>query len=410
MLKLTAPLFILSIMSSAMAQDKAYVRGHFKGHKEMRELTFGLTLSQKEKIQKLSKGEVDFRNIYITKNLHHKKLGHFAELHASSHLPPFIVTEYDPKTKEGWWQEAHKVDEAWKYATGKGVTIADCDAGYYTEEKDIAGNLLMEFAKDLADKDNPTKIDDGNFVSHGTSVAAMMVGLLDGSGINGMSPDSKLVPLQNFNYSSTLDDIDKEEATAACILEALKIPEVKIIVLENQTHGSSETFLGTREAVRLALKSGVTIVSAAGNSTNELTAEAADDTGSIIVGAVNKSGKTEYFSNYGSRVSIAAYGSDLLTLEGPDGELGQFGGTSGATPQVASAVALMLEVNPDLTPAQIKNILVATRITTEENKKVGGLLNLVTAVQKAKETEADPARSLMDNTFRQELISILNRP
>jgi len=67
------------------------------------------------------------------------------------------------------------VDEAWKLATGKGVTIADCDAGYYVNETEIAENLLMEFAKDLSDKDAPTVVNDGNFVSHGTSVAAIMV-------------------------------------------------------------------------------------------------------------------------------------------------------------------------------------------------------------------------------------------
>ena len=107
-----------------------------------------------------------------------------------------------------------------------------------------------------------------------------------------MSPDAKLVPLQHYNYSLE-DDLDKEEGTAACILHALTIPDVKVIVLENQTHGSSETFMGTRAAVRLALKAGVTIVSAGGNKSNELKEEAQDDTGSIIVGAVNKQNVAE---------------------------------------------------------------------------------------------------------------------
>lgn len=396
-------LLALSLLSSALANDKAYVRGSFKSAKDMRPVTFGLSARQMNHILKLSNGSVDFRNIFVTKNIHQKKLSFHYELHSSHHRPPFLVTEYDPKTKEGWWQEAHKVKEAWKFATGKGVTIADCDAGYYTDEEDIAGNLLLEYAKDLSDKDEPYVINDGNYVSHGTSVAAIMIGLLNGKGINGMSPDAKLVPLQNYNYSEA-DDTDKEEATAACILYALTIPEVKIIVLENQTHGSSETFMGTREAVRLALKSGVTIVSAAGNSNNELTDEAMDDTGSIIVGAVRRDGSKESFSNYGTRVSIAAYGSGLLTLEGPDGALGYFGGTSGATPQVASAVALMLELNPSLSPAQIKNILVSTRITTEENASVGGLMNLTDALREARKTLADETDA---EKFRERLISIL---
>lgn len=407
-MKIGVQLLAFSLMGEAHgAFDKAYVQGKFHGHKDMRELSFGLNADQKEKIAALTSGKIDFRNHFITHNLSNKKnLGLRAELMSSHHLPPVVLTDYDPKQKEGWWQQALKVDEAWKLATGAGVTIADCDAGYYTEEKDIAGNLLMQFAKDLSDKENPTKIDDGNFVTHGTSVAAIMVGLLDGSGINGIAYNSKLVPLQNYNYSYQLDDIDKEEATAACILEALKIPEVKIIVLENQTHGSSETFAGTRAAVRLALEAGVTIVSAAGNSTNELTAEAEDDTGSIIVGAVNRNNVIEYFSNFGSRVSIAAYGSGLLTLEGPDGKLEDFGGTSGATPQVAAAVALMLEVNPELSPAEIKQILIATRKTTEENKTVGGLIDIVAAVKMAKEFEATASDE--DEILRAQLITILN--
>lgn len=403
----------MSISSTLLAMtllggvyDKAYVKGNHSGKTGVKQLHFGLTDEQKQKIADLTDGKIDFRNHFVTTNLYNKIIfDPSIEFHSSKTTPPMIVTEFDPKQKDGWWQQAHKVDEAWKLATGKGVTIADCDAGYHTEEADIKGNLILEHAKDLADKENPTKINDGNFVTHGTSVAAIMVGLLDGTGINGMAYESKLVPLQNYNYDYMLDDMDKEEATAACILEALKIPEVKVIVLENQTHGSSETFSGTRDAVRLALKANVTIVSAGGNSSNELTAEAADDTGSIIVGAINKNGKTETFSNYGSRVSIAAYGSDLLTLSGPNGKLGKFGGTSGATPQVAATVAMMLEVNPDLTPEQIKQILIETRTTTEENKKVGGMINVVAAITKAKDLKTTPA--VEAEAFREELVSIL---
>lgn len=403
-MSLSTTLLAMSLLSGVY--DKAYVKGNFYGNPNMTQLHFGLTPEQKDKIAELTEGQIDFRNHFVTKKLSMKLMtADRVEFHSSNHLPPFFVSEYDPQQKDGWWQQAHKVSEAWKMATGKGVTIADCDAGYYVNEPDLKPNLLMDLAKDLADKENPTKIDDGGFVTHGTSVAAIMIGALDGKGVNGIAYDAKLVPFQNYNYSYVLDDVDKEEATAACILEALKIPEVKIIVLENQTHGSSETFAGTRDAVRLALKAGVTIVSAGGNSTNELKDEAADDTGSIIVGAINRNGKTEYFSNYGSRVSIAAYGSDLLTLSGPDGKLGKFGGTSGATPQVAGAVALMMEVNPDLTPAQVKQILIDTRTTTADNKNVGGLINMVAAISKAKETKG--AMTSEVETFRANLQQIL---
>lgn len=402
-MKFMAGLFLLALMNTTWAFEKAYVRGPYNIQPYMKKLTMGLTEAQMKKITSLTQGEVDFRNIFVTKNLSEKSLLKHAEFHANYYAPPFFVSEYDPNTKAGFWQEALGTRKAWEFATGKGVTLADCDAGFYIDEPEIAPNLLLEHARDLSDKDDPFTINDGGYITHGTAVASMMVGILDGRGINGMIPDAKLVPLQNYNYAQN-DDTDKEEATAACILHALSIPEVKIIVLENQTHGSSETFIGTREAVRLAMKAGVTIVSAAGNSNNELKAEAKDDTGSIIVGAITRQGPKATFSNWGSRVSVSAYGSGLYTLFGPDGKMDSFSGTSGATPQVASAVAMMLEVNPGLTPSQVKDILVATRITIPENKTVGGILNLVAAVKMAKET---PPLKTNEDELRHEIISIL---
>lgn len=358
---------------------------------------FGLNNLRVAEIKRLSKSKVDLEGIYSVKLPQAlapdllakiKKIPGFDAVVKTDMPPPVFVG--DPEIQNEWWIDKINAREAWnielapeKLVSGSGVTIADCDSGYYTEESDIKGNLLLDLAKDLADLQNPLKIDDGGFVYHGTAVTAIMSGVRDSQGTHGIAYNSKVVPLQNFNYDGSLDDMGKEEATAECILHAITIPEVKIVVLENQTHGSSETFLGTREAVRLALEAGVTIVSAGGNSSNELTEEAADDTGSIIVGALAQTDTTANFSNYGSRVSIAAYGENLRTLYGPNGAFGSFGGTSGATPQVAGAVALMLEANPHLTPAQVKEVLVETRVNNEAYANVGGKLNVAAAVRRA---------------------------
>jgi subtilisin family serine protease len=269
--------------------------------------------------------------------------------------------------------------------------------------------LLLDDRYDTADVDDPLSIRDGNFISHGTSVVAIMSGVLDGIGTSGIAFDSKVVPLQNFNYAGELDDLDKEEATAKCILKALEHPEVKIIVLENQTsNGSSETFEGTRAAVRLAMEAGVTIVSAGGNANVELLQEQQNNTGSIIVGALAQTGRRASFSNYGSRISVSAFGENLLTLFGPNGQMGSFGGTSGATPQVAGAVALMLEVNPALTPEQVRDILIATRVQSSETSTVGGLLDIAAAVGAAKSSfQGETEESLKRKEQRARIVNIL---
>lgn len=377
-----------------------------------RQANFGLTEIQKRKVFNLT--GADLRNIYFLDVLPSevakvKKRENVLASYFEVMPPPFLTSEPDPELKEEWWIQKLNVPEAWNIATGKGITIADCDAGFYVDETDIHNNLLLDFAKDFSAPENPNKIDDGRFVFHGTAVAAIISGILDGKDTNGIAFDSKIVPLQNFNYSD-LDKVDKEEATAACILHAITIPDVKVIVLENQTYGSSETFVGTREAVRAALQAGLTIVSAAGNSNNELLDEAKDDTGSIIVGALEQDGSRASFSNYGSRVSVAAFGKNLWTLFGPNGKFGEFGGTSGATPQVAATVALMLQANSKLSSEQIKSILIETRMSNRSNESVGGQLDVYSAVKMASETQGDEQIYLERKKLRSQLSEILANP
>lgn len=404
---------------AANAENLRYV---FKGFSsviatsDVKRMTFGLSAEQVEKIAALTQGRVNFGDVYYV-DKSRDSLNAMSALDGFSsaiypNVPPPVeqdqtVKPGDPELRNEWWIEKLKVPEAWKMATGQGVVIADCDAGYYHEESDLKANMLLEHRYDLSDRDEPLVIDDGGFATHGTSVAAIMLGVMDMLGTNGIAYNSKLVPLQNFNYDHS-DDLDKEEATAACVLRAIATPDVDIIVLENQTeNGSSETFVGTRDAVRLAHEAGIIVVSAAGNNYSELLEEKKDNTGSIIVGALLQSGSQALWSNFGARVSVAAYGEALHTLSGPNGRFEDFGGTSGATPQVAATVALMKEVLPTLNPTQAREILVATRTTTPGNAKVGGRLNVPEAVKMALETPPDWQAWSRQWMFRQELKAIL---
>ncbi len=376
-------------------------------------ISFGLSKSQIVAIQEATEGRVHLGNFFAVQIDDSATLAQLENIPGyagtvSQNVPPPSITGGDPAFTNQWWVHAIRATEAWDHATGNGVVIADCDAGYYTTETDLRGNLMLAYAFDTSDKDNPREINDGPFVSHGTAVTAIMAGVLDNQGTNGIAYNARVIPLQNFNYDDKLDDLDKEEATARCILKAISTGETDVIVLENQTaSGSSETFEGTREAVKLAMEAGIAIVSAAGNYNTELAIEAKYDTGSIIVGALNRLGAEADFSNFGSRVSIAAFGEGLLTLRGPDGHMGNFGGTSGATPQVAGAVALMLEVNPSLTPDQIRELLISTRVESADTNRVGGKLDVAAAVLAAAATRIDNKAITLKRERRARLARIL---
>lgn len=393
---------------SATMQHEMELNGH-----AVKPIRFGLSADQMEALKSVTKGKVDFTGLYaidssglLEQMQLERQSGFLGTIYPNVPPPGFSG---DPGLADQWWIQKINAKPAWDYVTGKGILIADCDAGYYTEESDIAGNLLLDLRYDLADTQNPTSVRDGNFITHGTSVVAIMAGVLDGVGTSGIAFDAKVLPLQNFNYDSQIDDLGKEEATAKCILHALQNSDVKIIVLENQTaNGSSETFAGTREAVKLALEAGVVIVSAGGNAGSELKTEEQFDTGSIIVGALAQSGGQIGFSNYGKRVSIAAFGENLQTLSGPNGTMAAFGGTSGATPQVAGAVALMLEINPDLTPEQVKQLLIQTRVNSADTVNVGGKLDVTAAVLAAKAAAGAVNESLAQHELREKIATILS--
>jgi subtilisin family serine protease len=91
-------------------------------------------------------------------------------------------------------------------------------------------------------------------------------------------------------------------------------------------------------------------------------------------------------ANRGKYISIAAPGVDIL-VPAPEGEYQMTTGTSVAAAEVSGIVALLLERNPKLTPADIRRILTvsATRLAPggRDNNFGSGLIDPLKALQLA---------------------------
>jgi hypothetical protein len=108
------------------------------------------------------------------------------------------------------------------------------------------------------------------------------------------------------------------------------------------------------EAGRYIQSRGGVLVMASGNTGTHTTAP--DSPSIIVVGATDQSDQVPRFSTTGSYVDLAAPGFEILTTS-PNGTYQAVSGTSFSAPLVAGAAALVLSVNPSLTPAQIDTIL-----------------------------------------------------
>lgn len=249
---------------------------------------------------------------------------------------------------------------------------------------------------------------DGTSPGHGTAVTGLVAALRgNGLGIDGIAPQVEIMLVRIVPGG---DERDKDVALA--IRYAVN-QGAQIINCSFGKEFSPQKWM-VDEAVKYAEQHGVLIVHASGNdgqdndqSGNFPTPKLDDGkraTNWVEVGASTKEiGKKlpAGFSNYGkTTVDLFAPGADIMTLD-PGNAYGASDGTSVAAPVVTGVAALLLSYYPDLTPAQIREVLMKSvtpygkkRVIIPGSKKKtrmknlclsGGVLNAYQAVKMAEE-------------------------
>ena len=125
------------------------------------------------------------------------------------------------------------------------------------------------------------------------------------------------------------------------------------------------SFAGPRDpslarALKAAYDKGIVLIAAAGNAgPKSPPLFPGADPYVIAVTATDINDKLFTGANRGKYISVAAPGVDIL-VPAPEGEYQITTGTSVAAAEVSGIVALLLERNPKLTPADIRRILTAS--------------------------------------------------
>lgn len=254
---------------------------------------------------------------------------------------------------------------------GEGVTIGIVDDGLAYNHADLQTNYREDLSRDFQETTGDGVYDtdpahEGN-EWHGTAVAGVAAG--NGTGFKGVAPEASLAGLR-LSPSSGATDLQ--------VADALSYLHDDIDIYNN-SWGPRDNgqFLGApRPLSAMELHVGATqgrnglgniYVWAGGNGQQNGDNVNYDGYASsrytIGVAAIDADGKQSYYSEPGASLLVSAYSSNEtvgITTTSPTGHTANFGGTSAAAPIVSGVVALMLEVNPELTWREIQHILVET--------------------------------------------------
>jgi len=322
-------------------------------------------------------------------------------IYSSSYIPNDSGFQ---KQKKNWGFQAINAFKAWDITKGKkSILIAIIDVGFDITHSEIDNNI-----KSTQNIVENSKISDSykyDIALHGTHVSAIAGGEIDNRlGVSGVAPNCSLLLLQ---VGSSKTGIMSENSIIKAIIYAinhgadvinislgskfnfdfnrLNITQKETIREIYKRDTISEEILWKR-IYNYAKRKNVTIVTASGNDNMYSDIDPMKRSQDIIsVGATNSNGKRAEYSNYGSNVVISAPGSDIYSAV-PNGAFAYLSGTSIASPFVAGAVALIKSINPNLTPIEIKNILIKTgkTINTNPNTPIGKLIQLDKLIKSAK--------------------------
>lgn len=218
---------------------------------------------------------------------------------------------------------------------------------------------------------------------HGTQVAGLIgAATHNGTGMASVGRNVMVLPVRVLGKCGGYDsDIQAGMLWAAGLLNSpVANPHPAKVI--NLSLGSSGTCTANYQSVISQLTAaGVTVVASAGNEEGLAVDAPANCPGVIGVTGVRHIGTKVGFANVGSEVAISAPAGNCVSQSGacqypmlttinagttvPDANTYSDGfdysvGTSFSAPLVAATAALMLSVDPQLTPAQIKSTLMST--------------------------------------------------
>ncbi|MEK4027856.1 S8 family serine peptidase [Pseudobacillus sp. FSL P4-0506] len=240
-----------------------------------------------------------------------------------------------------WFHSKINAPKAWDRTRGSSqVTVAVIDGGMDTRHVEFKSRLVNPYNAVTGRTALP-------FDNHGTHVAGIIGAAMNGSGVTGVAPGVKIMPINVFQG---------EYADSYTIAEAMIYAVDKGADILNLSLGSYSYSNVIEYAANYAINKGAMVVAAAGNEDTSLPFYPAALSNVISVSATSSLDKIADFSNFGRYINLSAPGEDILSTT-VNNSYSYMDGTSMAAPVVSGTSALVLSKNPFLSPQQVTRIL-----------------------------------------------------
>lgn len=326
-----------------------------------------------------------------------KELYELDEIESSE--PDYILytqaTANDSEYSAMWNLHTIDIESAWNVTKGSNsVTVGVVDTGIDYNHPDFAGRAIIK-GKDVSTCDssiNELKSSGGRCSKpkqpdndpmdtngHGTHVAGTIGAATNNSlGVAGINWDVTLVAVKVLGAGGAGGLSEIAEGLRDAADRGVDVINMSLGGIGTCSQGSM-----IHAAVEYAKSRGVTIVAAAGNDNNDATSFVpAACPGVITVGATGPNDERAAYSNFGSRVDLAAPGgnkgaaqcrqSNCINSTWIGGKYSSIQGTSMAAPHVSGVAALMLAQNSALTPDDIKRCLIESGDSITTDRPIGG--------------------------------------
>ena len=264
---------------------------------------------------------------------------------------PASAATNDTYNSQQWGLSSTGAMAVWSITRGAGVIVAIVDSGT-GPHPDLDANIDPGIS--ISGGIEQTDATDVDTEGHGTHVSGIVAALADNAlGVAGVAPAARILPIRVLDMNGSGDSRDVARGIR---LAADRGARVINLSLGGVTESSAVT-----QAIDYATSKGALVIAAAGNGGSLSSPKwPAFYDATIAVTSIDPDDQSPAFAQRGDYIDIAAPGVRILSTAKGDYNLQS--GTSMSAAFVSGAAALLFSARPQLTPADVRDILLVSAV------------------------------------------------